>query len=110
MFEKRQKVFSVVLSEIGWRIRTKDLTPTLRDLADGYRKAACNDPNLPSEERQRLRDSYRWLIEDHALVAALNHWVKRYRRGELNTRALLNLLVEASPELRCRAYLRRLAK
>jgi transposase len=72
---------AVALSEISWRIQTKDLTPTLRELADAYRRAVCNDPELPAED-EWLRDSSRWQDQDHARVAALNHWVRRHRRGD----------------------------
>ena len=78
--EEAIRRISVVLSETGWKIKTTDLTPTLRELADAYRSAVCNDPNLPPEDVW-LRESYRWQDQDHARVAALNHWVKRYRRA-----------------------------
>ena len=72
---------AIALSETGWKIRTKDLTPTLRELADAYRRAICNDPELPSKD-EWLRNSWPWQNQDHARVAALNHWVKRYRHGD----------------------------
>lgn len=68
------------LSETRWRIGIKDLTPTLRSLADAYRRAVCEQPDLPERDRW-LHESYRWPNQDYARVAALNHWAERYRRG-----------------------------
>jgi hypothetical protein len=52
-------------------------------LADAYREAVGNDPNLPPEDAW-LRESYRWQDQDHARVAALSHLVKHFRRGAMS--------------------------
>ena len=69
------------LSKTAWKLKVTHLTPTLRDLADAYRSAVCDDPELPAKDAW-LRETSRWQDQDHARVAALNHWVRRYRRGE----------------------------
>lgn len=40
-----------VLSETGWRIRIKDLTPLLRSMADAYRRAVCEQHELPEQDK-----------------------------------------------------------
>jgi hypothetical protein len=69
------------LAETAWKLKVTHLTPTLRDLADAYLRAVCNDLGLPAED-QWLRDTQRWRNQDYARVAALNHWNKRFRRGD----------------------------
>ncbi len=71
----------VTLVKTAWKLKVKHLTPTLRDLADAYRRAVCNNPNLAAEDSWLL-ESHKWRDQDYARVAALNHWVKRFRRGD----------------------------
>lgn len=71
----------VTLAKTAWKLKAKHLTPTLRDLADAYRSAVCNNPNLAAEDAWLL-ESWKWRNQDHARVGALNHWVKRFRRGD----------------------------
>jgi len=68
----------VVLSETGWKIRIKDLTPTLRELADAYLRAVVDDPELAAEDTW-LRDAHRWGDKGQARAAALNHLRKRHQ-------------------------------
>jgi hypothetical protein len=75
--------FAQGLADTFWKIRVKDLTPTLRGAADAYRRAACDDLGLP-EDYGWLHDSWHWRDQDHARVAALNNLSLRYRRGELS--------------------------
>jgi transposase len=71
----------VTLAKTAWKLKVKHLTPTLRDLADAYRSAVCNNPDLAAEDAWFF-ESHKWRDQDYAHVAALNHWVKRFRRGD----------------------------
>lgn len=90
--------FAQGLADTFWKIRVKDLTPTLRGAADAYRRAACDDPGLP-EDCGWLHGSWHWRDQDHARVAALNNLRMRYRSGELSRRSpLLVAGANAEPE------------
>jgi hypothetical protein len=79
--EEALQRIGTTLSKTAWKLKVTHLTPTLRALADAYRSAVCDDPDLPAKDAW-LRESSRWQNQDYALVAALNHWVRRFRRCE----------------------------
>jgi hypothetical protein len=79
--EEAFQLIGATLARTAWKLKVTHLTPTLRGLADAYRRAICGDPALPVEDVW-LRESWRWADQDHARVAALNHWARRYRRGD----------------------------
>src|SRR5262249_59749644 len=73
--EEAFRRIGTTLARTAWKLKVAHLTPTLRDLADAYRRAVPSDPAAP----QWLRESGRWRNQDHARVAALHHLAGPYR-------------------------------
>jgi hypothetical protein len=60
----------------GWKFQTKDLTPELGELADAYLRAVRANPEYLADNEDWLLSVNRWRNQDHARVAAINHFVK----------------------------------
>lgn len=65
----------------GWKFQTKDLTPELAKFADAYLQAVrANSATYLDDNEGWLLETGRWRDQDHARVAAINHFSKRMRR------------------------------
>lgn len=60
----------------GSKFKTKDLTPERRDFADGYLRAVRANPGYLPVDNKWLLEVDRWRNQDHARVAAINHFIK----------------------------------
>jgi hypothetical protein len=76
----------------GWKFETKDLTPELREFADAYLRAVPFMPKYFTEKDGWLLKTYHWRNQDHARVAAINHFVKRSKAAEPRSTAADRLL------------------
>ena len=66
----------------GWKFETKDLTPELAGLADSYLQAVCaNAATYLGDREDWLLETRHWRNQDHARVAAINHFIKRHKGG-----------------------------
>jgi transposase len=60
----------------GWKFQPKDLTPELGELADAYLRAVRANREYLADNEDWLLSVDRWRNQDHARVAAINHFVK----------------------------------
>jgi hypothetical protein len=61
------------------KFETKDLTPELAEFADAYLRAVrANAATYLGDGEDWLLMTDRWRDQDHARVAAINHFVKRH--------------------------------
>jgi hypothetical protein len=65
-----------------WKFQTKDLTPELRDLADAYLGAVRANPEYLADNEDWLLETHHWRNQDHARVAAINHFIKRSKAAD----------------------------
>jgi transposase len=80
----------------GWKFETKDLTPELGDFADAYLRAVRANPEYLTADDEWLLKVDRWRNQDHARVAAINHFIKR---NKIAGRQLRLPMVPALPTL-----------
>jgi transposase len=65
-----------------WKFETKDLTPELREFADAYLRAVPFMAKYFTEDDGWLLEVRHWHKQDHARVAAINHFVKRSKAAD----------------------------
>jgi transposase len=70
---------AVAFAAKGWKVEVRDLTPELEELADAYLRAARAHSTYLDGKDKWLLEADRWTNRDHARVAAINHFVKRYK-------------------------------
>jgi transposase len=83
----------------GWKFETKDLTPELGEFADAYLRAVRANPEYLADNEDWLLSVDRWPDQDHARVAAINHFIKRNKDAGRESRLPM---VPAAPTLRRR--------